>query len=882
MGDQLKKPFHEQVAENLIEQLKQGTAPWQKPWEPGEPSSFIPINPTTGNRYKGINAIHLMAQGHGDQRWMTYKQAAALGAQVRKGEKGTPIQYWKFTEEQTKTDEYGKPVLDRDGKAVKEEIKLERPRVFYATVFNAQQIDGLPPMQRKKQTWDAIDRAEQILKSSGALIHHGEHDRAFYRTANDSIHLPDRGQFPTAAAYYATALHELGHWTGHPSRLDRDLIHPFGSEQYAKEELRAEIASMVLGDELGIGHDPSQHASYVGSWIKVLKNDPLEVFRAAADAEKIQAHVLALEHQLQVTADQSQVIDAVTLTTGVEVMRNDELEKAAELARLREEQVRNDPNSSEEEKAVAKEERKRAEGMAMMNDIDLQRSIERRIAQDRELAELTRAREEQVRNDPHSSIEQKVAATEERKAAEAMAISHDVDLQMRFDKQQREQRPRASSETPKTYVDVPLDESQYGDTSHDLKVLESGQDRRYLTVPYGEHKVAKAAGAMWDKGARSWYVGPGANMEKLRLWFPENVPGRQGPAMSPREEFAKALQCLGCIVKGEHPIMDGKKHRIAAEGDKNGEAAGFYVGHLDGHPAGYIKNNRTGVDMKWKSKGYVLDPEQKAQLQAEAAAKLQTRSAEQEHVHERTAERIGKHMVNLVQVVKPTSYMQAKGIAPKPGVFTDRDSRTTYIPAIDANGKQWTMQYIRDDGTKRFAKDSRKEGCFHPIGGLEAIAKAPAVVISEGYATAASLAEVLGHGTVAAFDSGNLPAVAKALRTIFPEKPFIIAGDNDLAIELRDGINPGKMKAQEAAKAVGGGVFFPLFAPGEQTADPRGFSDFNDLANNSVLGREGLERQARVAVSNEVEKCQHAFERKQYQDNSERHAREQSSAAIRT
>jgi putative DNA primase/helicase len=882
MGDQLKKPFHEQVAENLIEQLKQGTAPWQKPWEPGEPSSFIPINPTTGKRYKGINAIHLMAQGRGDQRWMTYKQAAALGAQVRKGEKGTPIQYWKFTEEQTKTDEYGKPVLDRDGKAVKEEIKLERPRVFYATVFNAQQIDGLPPMQRKEQAWDAIDRAEQILKSSGALIHHGEHDRAFYRPANDSIHLPDRGQFPTAAAYYATALHELGHWTGHPSRLDRDLIHPFGSEQYAKEELRAEIASMVLGDELGIGHDPSQHASYVGSWIKVLKNDPLEIFRAAADAEKIQAYVLALEQQLQVTADQNQVIDAETLTTGVEVMRNDELEKAAELARLREEQVRNDPNSSEEERVGAKEERKRAEFTAMAKDVDLQRSIERRIAQDRGLAELTRAREEQVRNDPHSSTEQKAGATEERKAAEAMAISHDVDRQMRFDKHERHQHPRASSETPKAYVDVPSGEGQDGDTAHNLDVRKPTQDRRYLAVPYREHKTAKAAGAMWDKCARSWYVGPGANMEKLRRWVPENVPGQQGPAMSPREEFAKALQCLGCIVTAEHPIMDGKKHRIAAEGDKNGETAGFYVGHHDGHPAGYIKNNRTGVDMKWKSKGYVLNPEHKAQLQADAAAKLQARAVEREQVHERTAQRIGRQMADLVQVDKPTPYMQAKGIAPQSGVFTDRDGRTTYIPAIDADGKQWTMQYIQEDGTKRFAKDSRKEGCFHPIGGLEAIAKAPAVVISEGYATASSLAEVLGHGTVAAFDSGNLPAVAKALRDKFPDKPFIIAGDNDLAIELRDGINPGRVKAQEAANAVGGRAFFPVFAQGEQTSHPGKFSDFNDLANNSLLGREGLERQARAAVEKEVEKQEWVFERVEHRGNSKRCAHMHSRPPIRS
>lgn len=296
-----KKPYHVQVAEKLIEQLKQGTAPWQKPWEPGNPNSILPYNPVTGKRYKGINVIHLMAQsaerGYTDPRWMTYKQAQSIGAYVRRGERGTRIQYWKFTETRIKTDEEGKPVLDENGKPLKEEVQLDRPRVFFATVFNAQQIEGLPPLEKEKREirWNPIERAEAILKASEAKIYHDQSDRAFYRLTTDSIHLPAKEQFKTAAGYYATALHELGHWTGHPSRLNRDLNHPFGSPEYAREELRAEIASMILGAELGIGHDPSRHAAYVGSWIKVLRDNPLEIFRAAAAAEKIQAYILGLE-----------------------------------------------------------------------------------------------------------------------------------------------------------------------------------------------------------------------------------------------------------------------------------------------------------------------------------------------------------------------------------------------------------------------------------------------------------------------------------------------------------------------------------------------------------------------------------------------------------
>ncbi|MCL6482802.1 MAG: DUF1738 domain-containing protein, partial [Janthinobacterium lividum] len=298
----IPKSLIETIADKLIAQLKEGTAPWQKPWQPGEPGAFLPFNPTTGKRYKGINTLHLMSEGYADQRWMTYKQAASAGAQVRQGEKGTPIQYWKFSEEQGQTDAEGKLVLGSDGRQAKQAVRLERPQMFFSTVFNAAQIDGLAPLPpRAPAAWVPAERAETILQASGAAIEHGGRDSAFYRPSTDTIHLPDKGQFATADNYYATALHELGHWTGHATRLDRDLVHPFGSEGYAREELRAEIASMLLGDELGIGHDPGQHAAYVGSWIRALQSDPLEIFRAASGAEKIQAYVLGLE-QVQTLA----------------------------------------------------------------------------------------------------------------------------------------------------------------------------------------------------------------------------------------------------------------------------------------------------------------------------------------------------------------------------------------------------------------------------------------------------------------------------------------------------------------------------------------------------------------------------------------------------
>jgi len=287
--------YVEEVATKIIKQLEQGTAPWQKPWRPGELT--LPYNALTGKEYRGMNSMWLTMQGRSDPRWMTYNQALEMGGYVRRKEKATKIVYWKTQEERQARDEQGRPIRDENGKPKMVMVALERPRAFYATVFNAEQIEELPPLQPKQIAPEPERhvRAEAILANSGANIKHIEGDRAFYQPSTDSITLPERHQFLSADNYYATALHELGHWTGHPSRLNRDLAHPFGSEGYAREELRAEIASLMLGERMDIGHDPAQHAAYVGSWIKALQEDPREIFRAASAAEKITTYVMGFE-----------------------------------------------------------------------------------------------------------------------------------------------------------------------------------------------------------------------------------------------------------------------------------------------------------------------------------------------------------------------------------------------------------------------------------------------------------------------------------------------------------------------------------------------------------------------------------------------------------
>ena len=279
--DQPKIPFAERVAADIIARLEAGTAPWQRPYEESLLGG-LPMNPTTGGkRYRGVNAISLlMAQPSSDPRWLTYKQAEAQGWQVRRGEKSRTVEYWQFEKEET----------DKST-GEKRTVQLERPRAFYAAVFHASQIDGMPPLEIQKHEWDPIERVEGLLRESQADIRHEAGATPHYSLTKDRIVMPERGQFPDAGRYAATALHELGHWTGHPSRLNRSMAHAFGSPDYAREELRAEIASYLLGQELGIGHDPGQHDAYLGSWLAALRQDPREIFRACADAEKIVTHV---------------------------------------------------------------------------------------------------------------------------------------------------------------------------------------------------------------------------------------------------------------------------------------------------------------------------------------------------------------------------------------------------------------------------------------------------------------------------------------------------------------------------------------------------------------------------------------------------------------
>ena len=293
--------FYRRVADKLVGRIQEGTATWTQAWKPGERT--LPYNVKTGKPYRGGNSVWLAntgeERGYSDARWGTYRQVKDLGGQVRRGERGCAILFWQFEARRLARDRDGRPVLDEKGNPVYEKHTLRSPRVYTYTVFNADQCNGLPArtQRRSAETWDRHEEAEQVFRKAGAVVEHSGDNRAFYDLQRDRIILPYREQFPSAPTYYQTALHELGHWTGHPDRLNRETLtkgleHGFASRMYAREELRAEISSMITADRLKLGHDPSRHADYVGSWVEALQDDPREIYRAAKDAQDISDYLL--------------------------------------------------------------------------------------------------------------------------------------------------------------------------------------------------------------------------------------------------------------------------------------------------------------------------------------------------------------------------------------------------------------------------------------------------------------------------------------------------------------------------------------------------------------------------------------------------------------
>lgn len=285
----MPRDIYQDVTDSIVRQLEAGTRPWRKDWA-SDTQPGLPLR-VCGKRYRGINVLLLWASGmmggYRSSTWMTFKQAIALGGAVRKGEKGTGIVFFKQLTVADRADPTG-------------ESEKQIPMLRGYTVFNVDQIDGLPERFRPapaaplpygpKQRAEA---AEAALRSSGADIRESG-DQAFYVPSEDYVNMPTFDRFHTAGGYLATLAHELCHWTGHTTRLDRQQRNQFGSKDYAFEELVAEIGAAFVGARLGIvGDHIDNHAAYLAHWLTALRSDKKMIFKAASLAQLAADMVLA-------------------------------------------------------------------------------------------------------------------------------------------------------------------------------------------------------------------------------------------------------------------------------------------------------------------------------------------------------------------------------------------------------------------------------------------------------------------------------------------------------------------------------------------------------------------------------------------------------------
>lgn len=276
------------ITATIIEKLEQGTKPWIKPWR-GVPISR-PLR-SCGTPYRGMNTFWLWmmaeASGFASPYWMTYRQCAKLGGHVRKGEKSSIAIFYKTYEKEVETPDGG------------EDTETRRVLRSYA-IFNADQCDDLPAMYSPEPLMEPVEPAGRrrridafFARIDAQLRHKGS--EAYYEPVRDRITMPPTTLFEGFDHYYATLAHELLHWTGHSSRLDRDLKNRFGSKAYAAEELVAELSSAILGAELGLPVTHlDNHASYISHWLKLLKSDDRAMLMAAAKAEEASSLLLRL------------------------------------------------------------------------------------------------------------------------------------------------------------------------------------------------------------------------------------------------------------------------------------------------------------------------------------------------------------------------------------------------------------------------------------------------------------------------------------------------------------------------------------------------------------------------------------------------------------
>ncbi len=884
---------YQELANKFSDLIEKNEAPWQKTWSG---KGFLPYNIKSEKEYNGMNLLNLMmaaeAKGYEDNRWLTFLQAGELGAKVRPGEKGMHIMFLQTKENVKEIDE-----ITGEEKVVT--VKLEKPRAMWSVVFNAEQCEGLPAYKEKLITFDPIEKAQEILDNSGAKIIHKKQNEAFYNIVTDTITLPLKEQFQSPEAYYRCALHELGHWTAHEKRNNRDLSGSFGSESYAREELVAEITSFLVGTQCGLGHEPNDNnVAYLKSWSKAIRDDPSYLFKAVKDADKAAQLILGKELELEQINNNEKNMEKETpeininknnSVTYINVPR-EEKDQAKELGAkwdrnnmcwfvpadkdlslfdkwekvdekdliARKEQLHQNKKENETEKGFFKDLSVNFAwseyDFGIKDDTNLKgeeayKFLDKLVKKD---TEQNKIKERKLNGEDIDGLYYyKTKFAINYKSHNSETVHVDIgDLE--FGGKEKVSEAIEYRATIGSAVLIPKEEMQNFKKEEERflaylqqKNKENIEDKKYiLAVPYEEKDQAKALGAEWDKDGKFWYCQE-SEKDKFFQWDIKNVENKvkSDIQLNIEEEFLNSIKSAGVLENTV--IADGQKHRIAVDGDKGKEQSGFYVLHSDGVANGYFMNNRTGEEIKWNSKEHSynsMTAEEKAEMKALYQARKAEREQEDKILTEKAERALYAKFMNK-EAINEHTYLSNKMIEPTRNIYAGNDNTIT-VPLYNVEGRLKSAQYISEDGEKRFAKNTNKVGAFHVVDGNAADLKsATSIIVAEGYATAASINEAIkepGLKVIAAMSANNLEHTVKAIIEKYPAINIVIAADNDLNNKIGNiGLNAANAVADKYKNVT---VTVPKIN-GKAVA-----GDFNDIISKNELSKEEALKNIRYSI----------------------------------
>ena len=276
----------ETFAKKVTDMVLSNSAPWVKPWR-ANCAKGLPMNALTGRPYRGCNVMFLLATPFGSRGWLTFKQVSSLGGKVKRGSKASDIFFFTSIE------------VEKTDKETGEKVIVDVPCLRNYKVFNLEQCEipadaplKFHPEETADTTADDTGIFDECEKLLNLAVWYEDDVKAYYVPSRDEIHLPNRRAFSSLSGFWGTAMHELSHWTGHESRLNRDMCHSFGSQKYAREELIAEVSSWLLAVTLGTPHEPQNSAAYLASWVSDFKDKPREIYSAISQAQKVVDYLL--------------------------------------------------------------------------------------------------------------------------------------------------------------------------------------------------------------------------------------------------------------------------------------------------------------------------------------------------------------------------------------------------------------------------------------------------------------------------------------------------------------------------------------------------------------------------------------------------------------